>query len=77
MDIDQGICLCIDNQYFLFRFRKYAPMNLFLYLSKGWNPLRNGYFWETVSNSVAKVTVMPRRLQGHSAALLGNLHTFG
>jgi hypothetical protein len=35
------------------------------------------YFPELIYISVAKVTVMPFRLQGQGDALLENLHTFG
>lgn len=52
-------------------------MNLVCSLPNGMIPLRNIYFMEQVSNSVAKVMVMPYLSQGHGVALQRNLHSFG
>lgn len=52
-------------------------MNLVYSLLKGMIPLRNIYFREQVSNSVAKVMVIPYLSQGHGVALQRNLHSFG
>lgn len=77
MDIYQRIDTITKNQYFTFRFKAIAPMNLVCSLPNGIIPLRNIYFMELVSNSVAKVMVKPYLSQGHGVALQRNLHSFG
>lgn len=77
MDIYQQIDAITENQHFAFRFKTLAPMNLVYSILKGMNPLRKIYFREQVSNSVAKVMVMPYLSQGHGVALQRNLHSFG